>query len=99
MGQHRIDPTDRNVSPGHFKHTLIYGFYGSRMVLFEPMVTRAFLNAKQTFSGPMKQPTTYPKPGWYPTRWSVSHDAGAKRHAVTLDNMVKRMNRRAVAVG
>ncbi|WP_418318273.1 DUF5602 domain-containing protein [Piscinibacter sakaiensis] len=90
MGQHWIDPSDSNVSPGNFKHTLIYGFHGGKMVFFEPMVTQAFLNTKQSFSGPMKQPTTYPKPGWYPTRWSISYNAVTKVYSVTFDNMVRR---------
>lgn len=90
MGQHWSDPTDSNVSPGNFKHTLIYGFFGGKMIFFEPMVTQAFLNTRESFSGPMKQPASYPKPGRYPTRWGVEYDAGARLYTVSFDNLVQR---------
>ena len=90
MGQHWVDPSDTNVSPGNFERTMIYGFHGGKMVFFEPMVTLAFLNRRQSFSEAMKQPTTFPKPGRYPTRYTISHDAESRLYAVNFDNMVQR---------
>ena len=90
MGQHWIDPTDPNTTPGNFQHTLIYGFHSEKMVFVEPMITRAFLLTKADFSGAIKQPTVYPKPGFYPTHYSVKFNPGDQTYTVTLDQLVQR---------
>ncbi len=90
MGQHWFDPTDPNNTPGNFSYTFIYGYHQGSMVFLEPMVTRAMLLSRNEVSTDIKQPKSYPKPGYYPTHYSIRFDEAARAYVVTLDKMVQR---------
>ena len=90
MGQHWFDPTDSNNTPGSFSNTFIYGYNKSRMVFLEPMITRTLLQSRKDVSADIKQPKVYPKPGYYPTHYSVHFDDATKTYIITLDGMVRR---------
>jgi hypothetical protein len=90
MGQHWTDSTDPNTTPGQFNHTLIYGFHNGKMVFLEPMITRDFLLTKTNFAGAIKQPVAFPKPGFYPTHYSIKFNATTNTYTITLDQFVQR---------
>ena len=90
MGQHWFDPKDPNNAPGKFSNVLIYGYNQGRMIFVEPMITRAALLSRQSLSAQIKQPRVYPKPGYYPTRYTVSFDEPSRIYTITLDQMVQR---------
>jgi hypothetical protein len=90
MGQHWFDPADPNNAPGQFQHVFLYGFHAGKMVFLEPMITREFLLTETDFSGSVKQPTAYPKPGFYPTRYKVEFNQSDQTYLVTLDQFVQR---------
>ena len=91
QGVHWFDPTSPEFQPGGtFTRTFIYGFYKGKMNFMEPMVTRDFLLTKPNVSVPLKLPAAYPKPGRYPTRYSITYDAGTKAYTIALDAMVRR---------
>src|SRR5581483_4171355 len=75
QGTHWIDPTAPEFHGQPFTVTFIYGFYNGQMVFVEPMVTKAFLDSRASFTAAVKQPATYPRPGYYPTQYSVRYDA------------------------
>ena len=90
MGQHWFDPGDPNNTPGNFAHTFLYGYHQGSMIFMEPMITRATFLSRNEISMDIKQPQSYPKPGYYPTHYSIRYDDASRAYVVTLDKMVRR---------
>lgn len=89
MGVHWVDPTSPEFRGQPFTYTFIYGFNAGQMAFVEPMITKAFFESGQSASVSIPQPTTYPKPGLYPTRYRVRHDDHGNIEVI-LDNLVRR---------
>ena len=87
MGVHWADTLAAEYHGQPFDHTLIYGFYRGKMVFIEPMVTQAFLQGGADFTGTVKRPAAYQKPGLYPRSYSIRHDAAANTITVSLDSL------------
>ncbi len=90
MGAHWIDPTSPEFNGQVFTRTFIHGFYDAKLIFFEPMITKAFLESKPNFSENLKLPAAYEKPGFYPTRYSVKHDAANKEYRIALEGFTRR---------
>lgn len=88
MGAHAIDPSSPEFNKQPFTKTFIYGFYDGRMVFFEPMMTKAFLETKPNITDRIKLPKIYAKNGYYPTAYSVRYDATQREFEISLDNLV-----------
>lgn len=93
MGGHCVDITSPELGvfapPVPFTHTFIYGAYNSKVAFYEPMITLDYLANSAGGSFNIKQPANFSKPGYYPTKYSISQDAGGKRYVV-LSNFVYR---------
>ncbi len=90
MGVHWIDPTSPEFNGKAFTKTFIYGYYDAKLIFVEPMMTKAFLESKPKFSESLKLPAAYARPGFYPTRYSIRHDAANKEYRITLEGFKKR---------
>lgn len=84
MGTHWANKGSPEHQGHTFTHTMIYGFYGGSMVFIEPMVTKAFLESRPEVVVDFPTPSRYGKPGWYPSRYAVKHDAATKEYRIEL---------------
>lgn len=91
MGSHWEDKTSHEFHGAAFTHTLVYDFYDGAMNFIEPMIAKSFLDARTTETRAIKLPARYPKPGYYPTRYTAAYDATARARRVTLDGFVLRL--------
>jgi hypothetical protein len=87
MGVHAVDLAAPEFHGKPFNATFIYGYDKGQMTFVEPMVTLAYFNTKPNLSLPVKTPAQYSRPGYYPTRYSVRHDANSKAYLVALDGL------------
>ncbi len=90
MGSHAVDTASPELGGKAFTHTFIYGYYNGQMNFVEPMVSKAFLESKQNFSGPVKIPAAYPKRGYYPTSYSIKFDGVRREYTVSIDKLTLR---------
>ncbi len=92
MGVHYGDFTsDEFQTP--WEKAFIYGFYDGQMVFWEPMIANSFLETKPNTTTPIKQPTLYPKNGYYPTAYSVNYADG--EYSVSLNGLTFRSSKSA----
>jgi hypothetical protein len=73
MGVHWADTLAAEFHGSAFDKTFIYGFYQSKMVFVEPMVTRAMLVSHPDVIVPVKQPQSFQQSGFYPDQYSVRY--------------------------
>ena len=91
MGIHYVDATSHELHGATFDQTLIYGFWKGKMIFVEPMITKAYLESKQTLAADLKLPVTYPTAGrYYPTKYKITYNATTGEHVISLEGMVKR---------
>jgi hypothetical protein len=91
MGMHFLDINSHELHGQPFSSTFIWGYYNGVNAFIEPMITRWFLQSKQSYSAAIPQPTTYSKTGVYwPTQYSVSYDSTTNEHVITMSGMVLR---------
>ena len=87
MGAHAIDPSSPEFNKMPFTKTFIYGFYDGQMVFLEPMMTKVFLETSPNTTDRIKLPKTYAKHGYYPTMYSVKHDATQREYVISLESL------------
>ncbi|MBE0530354.1 MAG: DUF5602 domain-containing protein [Rhodospirillales bacterium] len=87
MGLHGVDPSGPEFKGKPFTATFIYGYHRGETVFMEPMVTKAFLETKPDVTLAVRTPKAYSRPGWYPTRYRVAYDAGAKTYVVAMTGL------------
>ena len=92
MGRHWTDPTSPEYTPGTaFTHTFIYGTYDGHVTSIEPMFTKAILVSGVSIEKAIKQPAVYEVTGkYFPTKYTIRYDAGAKEYIISLKEMVMR---------
>ena len=90
MGAHLANPQSPELHGQPFTRTFLYGNYDGRVIFYEPMITRAFLESKLSVTEYIKLPAKYSKPGYYPTRYSVRYDPQSKEYTVSLEGMMLR---------
>lgn len=95
MGAHWVDPTSPEFTGEGFSRTFIYGFWDGHMTFLEPMIAKAFIENVKTLDGKsvsfaIPQPPAFEKSGYYPTRYSVRYDAGAKTYTIALERLTWR---------
>jgi len=84
MGLHGIDLAGGEFHGKPFTHSFLYGYYAGRLVFVEPMITLAFLRANGDVTAPVRTPSAYSLPGYYPTRYRVGYDRDRKEYHVAL---------------
>lgn len=91
MGQHWTNNADV-LAPGgfDFTQTFIAGSWDGAYTFMEPMMTREWLLTRSSADEEISQPEIYPKPGRYPTTYSVNYDAGADEYVLELAGMQPR---------
>jgi hypothetical protein len=98
MGAHWADPTSPELVPPPnnktFTRTFLYGSYDGHMIFFEPMITKTHIESLKTTAGNLittqiKLPTSYEKPGYYPTQYTLQWDGVAKEYRIALDGLVQ----------
>ena len=87
MGAHAIDPSSPEFNKMPFTKTFIYGFYDGQMIFLEPMMTKAFLETRPNTADRIKLPRTYARHGYYPTMYSVKHDAVQREYEISIEGL------------
>jgi len=90
MGVHWVDPASPELNGQPFSHTFIYGSWDGRMIFAEPMISKALLDARTTFSAPVALSAEPTLPGFYPTRYELRWDEGAREFRIALAELVER---------
>ena len=81
-----------------FAATFIHGSWNSKLIFWEPMITRAHIVEKKTATDPavrdqlipIGMPSKYQKAGYYPNAYRITWDAQAKEYRVALTGLAKR---------
>ena len=75
MGKHWVDVTSPELNGKPFTQTFIYGSYNSKVIFYEPMITKAFLDTAVSFERSIPQPAGVQQGGYYPAKLKVAkHD-------------------------
>ncbi|RPI13887.1 MAG: T9SS C-terminal target domain-containing protein [Ignavibacteriae bacterium] len=90
MGAHWVDSTSPELHGQTFTHTLIYGFYRTKMFFVEPMITLAYLQTNPNVTLTIKQPAQYMRTGYYPTLYTISYDASGQKYDIVLKDFIFR---------
>jgi len=90
MGAHIIDLLSPEVAgTGTFTHTFIYGKYKAKMNFLEPMVTKGFLDSRQSVVKEIRHPQKWQQDGYYPDGYSIQYDEGSGIYSILLENLKK----------
>lgn len=84
MGVHAVNPASPEFHGHPFGHTFIYGYYRGRMVFLEPMVALSDLKSGGDVTVPVRTPSAYSLPGYYPTKYRVGPDRSRSHYTVSL---------------
>lgn len=76
MGAHWLDFTTPELNGAQFTQTFIFGSYAGQVSFYEPMITKAFIDANSSFERIIPQPSKYQKDGYYPTKMRIAQTAG-----------------------
>lgn len=94
MGLHWLDTSSPELQPPPagktFTETFIYGSYDGKFVFIEPMITKAYLESLKGTAGMSRAIGTaaqVAKPGFYPSRYSITYDSAAKEYRIALDQL------------
>lgn len=90
MGGHWVDPDAHELHGKPFDHCFIYGTYDGRVIFWEPMITKAFLESKATVSQALDLPERYPVAGYYPTHYDIRWDEKRREYTVSLEGLTHR---------
>jgi hypothetical protein len=90
MGGHWVNPKAPELNGQPFTKTFLFGSYNGEMIFFEPMLTRDWMLSNPNFSEEVPTAASYTKSAYYPTRYSVRHDAARKEYHIALEGMVWR---------
>ena len=91
MGSHYADVTSSQLKPGNFSNIFLIGAHGGNILFWEPMITKAHLESKPSFTAKLKLPDAYPVSGYYPTAYSVVYDQQRKEFDISLDGLTFRL--------
>ena len=87
VGTHWGDTTAPEFHGKPFTATFVYGYQNGEMIFVEPMVAFSFLNREPSFSGIVKQPAAFNRPGSYPARYSVEYNRRDSTVTVALEGL------------
>lgn len=90
MGKHWADVTSKEFHGQPFDRTFIYGSYNGKFIFFEPMITLAFFQSKQSFTDEVKTAAKVQREGYYPKAYSVTYDAATKIYTIFLNQLTFR---------
>lgn len=85
MGYHSISMGAPEMHGQPFTNTFIYGYNDGRLEFLEPMVAMSYLRTRPNSVMELATPPEYSYPGWFPTRYRISYDAGTQMYALTFE--------------
>jgi hypothetical protein len=88
MGTHWVDATSPELNGQLFTQTFLYGTYDGKVTFYEPMITKAFIDANTSFQRSIPQPAKYQQSGYYPTTIELRKESGVL--TVALEGFVYR---------
>jgi hypothetical protein len=71
MGTHWVDVTSPELNGGTFGETFLLGSYDGKVTFYEPMITKAFLDAHPTYEKAIGVPAKFQQSGYYPTKMRI----------------------------
>lgn len=89
MGAHWSDTSSPEFKGEPFTETFVFGSYDGRVTFWEQMVALSYLKTNPTLDKAIAQPTKYEKPGYYPTRYSITTKADGS-YELAMSAFVKR---------
>jgi hypothetical protein len=90
MGVHWVASQAEEFTGRPFTHTFIHGSWDGRMIFYEPMITKAFLESKSNVTLPIATAARYEPSGYHPTKYNVRYDSGARAYRVSLSGFAFR---------
>lgn len=87
MGMHWLDPQSEELHGKPFRRTFIYGSWAGKLIFAEPMITKAYLESKQEFSGPLAVPQRSADSGLRATTQRIYWHAPASEYRVALGGL------------
>jgi hypothetical protein len=91
MGMHWLDVLSPEFHGQTFTKTFVYGSYDGAVTFYEPMITKAYIEATASSTTPIRQPQYFSPTGtYYPTQYNVYTDAATGKHYVSLSGFVWR---------
>ena len=90
MGAHWVDPTSPELNGNPFGTTFLFGTWDGALIFAEPMITKAFLDAKPDFAAEIPVPAQVDVPGYYPSRYGVRWNEETKEYRVSLEALVRK---------
>lgn len=77
MGAHWIDVTTPELNGQPFTQTFLFGSYNGKVAFYEPMITKAFIDANASFERTFGVPAKFKVSGYYPTKMRIVKAEGA----------------------
>lgn len=84
MGMHGLDSGGPEFHGKPFIHSFLYGYHAGRLIFVEPMIAADWLRTRADVTVPVKTPSTYSLPGYYPSRYRIGFDAERNEYRVAL---------------
>ncbi|NLR80580.1 DUF5602 domain-containing protein [Chitinophaga eiseniae] len=88
MGTHWVDVTAAELNGQPFTQTFLNGSYNGNVIFYEPMITRAFIQANATYERAVPQPAKVQKDGYYPKKMKIEKGNGVTN--IILEDFVYR---------
>lgn len=88
MGAHWIDVTTPEINGAPFTQTFLLGSYSGKVLFYEPMITKAFLDTTTSFQRSFGVPAKFQQSAWFPTSMRVEKIKGSI--SVILEGFVYR---------
>ncbi len=88
MGSHWVDKEAAELNGDPFTHSFLFGTYDGRMIFWEPMITKAFLETQPDILIPIKMPAAVQVAGYYPTKYQIKFDPDRKESTVAISEFV-----------
>lgn len=89
MGKHWLDFTSPEFNGQTFTKTFIYGSYDGKVIFYEPMVTKAYIETTTSSTTAIRPPLYFsPVNTYYPTKYNVYTDAATGKHYISLSGFV-----------
>jgi hypothetical protein len=74
MGMHAL-PQEFATGTAPFTGTMVFGYYAQRPIFYEPMISRAMLQERRSFTLPVPAEGDLPKGVLYPTKFEAVYDS------------------------
>ena len=75
-----------DLLPNPFEKVMILGYFGGKMTFIEPMVTQAYLVARNNFALDVPRPQVLGRATNYPTQFRATYNAGTNAYDFVFSN-------------